>query len=127
MGFVGGPATLPSQLPYPIFYVLQLHCKHQIVYEFSLSLPLERFSDTVFDGVGLAGFNRAGQMLFYWLKLLYPCYSLLLFFPFFSSCLYRLVLWDWGLQTDSGVYHSLSALHCRSILIIIITIHHDVL
>ena len=30
---------------------------------------------------------RAGIMLFYWPKLLYPCYSLLLFFPFSSFCL----------------------------------------
>ena len=31
--------------------------------------------------------SRAGPMLFYWPKLLYPYYSLLLFFPFSSSCL----------------------------------------
>ena len=54
--------------------------------------------------VGLAGFksnpdgvgnpmvwdwrvSRAGPMLLYWLKLLYPYYSLLLFFPFSSFCL----------------------------------------
>ena len=50
-------------------------------------------------------------MLFYWPKLLYPYYSLLLFFPSLLS-VYRLKLW--------GVYHSLSALHCRHFLIIII-------
>ena len=31
--------------------------------------------------------SRAGPMLFYWPKLLYPYYSLLLFFPFPPSCL----------------------------------------
>ena len=31
--------------------------------------------------------SRAGPMLLYWPKLLYPNYSLLLFFPFFSFCL----------------------------------------
>ena len=31
--------------------------------------------------------SRAGSMLFYWPKLLYPYYSFLLFFPFSSSCL----------------------------------------
>ena len=31
--------------------------------------------------------SRAGPMFFYWPKLLYPYYSLLLFFPFSSSCL----------------------------------------
>ena len=42
--------------------------------------------DPVFDGVGLAGF-KSRAMLFYWLKLLCPYYSLLLFFPFSSFCL----------------------------------------
>ena len=31
--------------------------------------------------------SRAGPLLFYWPKLLYPSYSLLLFFPFSSSCI----------------------------------------
>ena len=31
--------------------------------------------------------SRAGPMLFYWPKLLYPLYSLLLFFSFSSFCL----------------------------------------
>ena len=31
--------------------------------------------------------SRAGPMLFYWHKLLYPYYSLILFFPFSSFCL----------------------------------------
>ena len=41
--------------------------------------------------------SRAGPMLHYWPKLLYPYYSLVLFFPF---SVYRFVLWDWGLRTD---------------------------
>ena len=44
--------------------------------------------------------SRAGTMLLYWPKLLYPYYSLLLFFPFSSFCLHRLVSWSWGLRTD---------------------------
>ena len=43
-------------------------------------------SDPVFDGVGLAGFRRRPPFL-YWPKLLYPYYSLLLFFLFSSFCL----------------------------------------
>ena len=61
--------------------------------------------------------SKAGPMLFYWPKLLYPYYSLL-FFPFSSFCLYSLVLWGWGLRTDS-VYHSLSALHCSPFVIML--------
>ena len=42
-------------------------------------------ADPVFDGVGLVGFkSRANAFL--WPKLLYPYYSLLLFFPFSSFC-----------------------------------------
>ena len=44
-------------------------------------------------------------MLLYWSKLLYPYYSLLLFFPFSSSC--RLVLWGRSLRTNR-VYLSLA-------------------
>ena len=50
--------------------------------------------------------SRAVPMLFYWPKLLYPYYCLLLFFPF-SFAVYRLVLWGWGLRTDR-VYITLS-------------------
>ena len=46
--------------------------------------------------------SRAGPMLLYWPKLLYPYYSLLLFLS-----VYRLVLWGWGLRTDR-VYITLS-------------------
>ena len=44
--------------------------------------------------------------LFYWSKMLYPFYNLLLFFPSLLS-VYRLVLWGWGLRTDR-VYITLS-------------------
>ena len=50
--------------------------------------------------------SRAGPMLFYWPKLLYPYYRLL----YFSNSLlsvYRLVLWGWGLHTGR-VYITLS-------------------
>ena len=43
-------------------------------------------ADPVFDGVGLVGF-KSRPMLFHWPTLLYPYYSLLLFFPFSSFCL----------------------------------------
>ena len=50
--------------------------------------------------------SRAGPMLFYWPKMLYPFYNLLLFFPSRLS-VYRLVLSGWGLRTD-WVYITLS-------------------
>ena len=50
--------------------------------------------------------SRAGPMLLYWHKLLYPYYSLLLFSLSLLS-VYRLVLWGWGLRTDR-VYITLS-------------------
>ena len=40
----------------------------------------------VFDGVGLAGYKSRASA-FYWPQLLYPYYTLLLFFPFSSFCL----------------------------------------
>ena len=43
-------------------------------------------ADPVFDGVVMAGFKRRANA-FYWPELLYPYYSLLLFFPFSSYCL----------------------------------------
>ena len=43
--------------------------------------------------------SRAGPMLFYWPKLLFPCYSLLHFSISLLS-VYRLVLWGWALRTD---------------------------
>ena len=62
-------------------------------------------ADPVFDGVRLAGL-RAGSMLFYWPKLLYPYYDLLLF-SLSLLPVYILVLWGWGLRTDR-VYITLS-------------------
>ena len=50
--------------------------------------------------------SRGGPMVFYWPKMLYPFYNLLLFFPSLLS-VYRLVLWGWGLRTDR-VYITLS-------------------
>ena len=52
-----------------------------------LSVSLSNdLADPVFDGVGLVGFkSRAND--FYWPKLLYQYYRLLLFFTFSSSCL----------------------------------------
>ena len=62
--------------------------------------------------------SRAGPMLLYWPKLLYPYYILLLFYPF-SFCLWFSIV-GLGSSDWQGVYHSLLALHCRPFLIIII-------
>ena len=63
--------------------------------------------------------SRAGTMLFYWPKLLYPCYSLTIFpFLFFLS-----IVWYCGAMVFGLIWVSLSALHCRPLLIIIIIIH----
>ena len=51
--------------------------------------------------------SRAGPMLFYWPKMLYPYYSLLYYFSLFILPVYTLVLWGWGLWTDR-VYITLS-------------------
>ena len=59
-------------------------------------------------------------MLFYGPKLLYPYYSLLLFFHF-SFTVYRLLLLGWGLRTDR-VYITLSQPCTADLLIIIIII-----
>ena len=72
--------------------------------------------DPVFDGVGLSS-SRAGPMPFCW-----PSCSLLFCLQLFSLSLlfvYRLVVWGWGLRTES-VNLPLPALHCQSFLIIII-------
>ena len=65
-------------------------------------------ANPVFDGVGLAW---DWPMLLYWRKLLYPYYSLLIFFPFSFLSI--------GWYCGAGVFGligctSLSALHCRS-------------
>ena len=51
--------------------------------------------------------SRAGPMLLYWPKLLYPYYSLPYSFSLSLLSVYRLVLWGWGLRTDR-VYITLS-------------------
>ena len=60
-------------------------------------------------------------MLFYWPKLLYPYYSLLIFFPFslFLSIGSYCGAEVFGLIV---VYHSLSSLRCRPLSLIIIMI-----
>ena len=66
--------------------------------------------------------SRACQCFFIGLSCSIPT---IVFYYFSLSLLlvYRLVLWDWGLRTDRVyIYHSLSALHCRPLLIIIIII-----
>ena len=50
--------------------------------------PSETIFLTPYSMVWACQVSRAGSMLFHWLKLLYPYYSLLLFFPFSSSCRY---------------------------------------
>ena len=71
-----------------------------------LSVLWNDLADPIFDGVGLAGFkSRANDFL-----LASAALSLLLSSPLFSASLfsvYRLVLWGWGLLTDS-VYITLS-------------------
>ena len=71
-------------------------------------------ADPAFDGVGQADFKSRANA-FYWHKPLYPYYSLLLFFLSLLS-VYRFLLWGWGLRTDR-VYNTLTALHCRDLLI----------
>ena len=65
--------------------------------------------------------SRAGPMLFFGLGC---CIPTIILYSFSLSLLsvYRLVLWGWGLRTIGCIYHSLSALHCRPFLIIIIII-----
>ena len=57
----------------------------RILISFSVSLWND-LANPEFDGVGLAGFKSRANA-FYWPKLLYPYYGLLLFFPFSSFCL----------------------------------------
>ena len=51
---------------------------------FSVSLWID-LANPVCDGVGLAGYKSRANASF-WPRLLYPYYSLLLFFPFSSFC-----------------------------------------
>ena len=57
----------------------------RIFIPFSVSLWND-LANPVFDGVGLAGFKRRADASLL-SKMLYPYYSLLLFFPFSSFCL----------------------------------------
>ena len=84
-----------------------------------LSVSLWNYlANPVFDGALLAGFKSRAN-IFYWPKLLYSYYSLLLFL-FFLSIGWYCGAGIFGLM--GGVHHSLSALHCRPFLIIIIKI-----
>ena len=86
----------------------------------SLSVPLERSCWPRIRWCGTGGFQEQGQCFFYWTKLLYSYCSLLLFFPFYSSCLYVGI---WGAVVFGIIdLHSLSALHSRPLLIITIII-----
>ena len=57
------------------------------------------FADTVFDGVGLAGFKSSANVFSIGLSCSMPT---IVFYYFSLSLLpvYRLVLWGWGLPTD---------------------------
>ena len=80
-----------------------------------LSLSLwNDLADPVFDGLDWR-VSTAGPMLFHSPKLFYPNYRLLLYLAFSSSCLKVGIV---GL----GSLDSLSALHCRPLLIKIIII-----
>ena len=86
----------------------------------SVSLWNYDLADPVFDGAGLAGFESKANA-FYWPSCFFPTiYSLRLFFPF---CSFLSIGWYCG----AGVFGlvgcitlSLSILHCRPLLIIII-------
>ena len=67
----------------------------------------------------ICGFQEKGQCFFIDLSCSLP--TIVFYYSSLSfHSVYRLVLWGWGFRTDSFVYHSLSALHCPSFLIIII-------
>ena len=84
-----------------------------------LRVPLERLVDLAFDGVGLAVFKRRANALFTGLICSIPT----IVFNYFSLSLlsvYKVGIVGLGSSDWWGVYHSLSALHCRPLLIIII-------
>ena len=72
---------------------------------FSVSLWND-LANSVFDGVGLAGFKSRANAYFFGLSCSIPT---IVFYSFSLSLLsaYRLVLWGWGLRTDM-VYITLS-------------------
>ena len=66
-----------------------------------IPLPVSLWNDLgdpVFDGVGW-WVSRAGPMPFYWPNCLLPV--CLLLFSFSLLSFYGLVIWGWGLQTDT--------------------------
>ena len=69
---------------------------------------LNYLANLVFNGVGL-GVSRAGPLLLYWPKLIYPYYIIIVSYYFSLSLLfvYSLVLWGRGLRIDR-VYITLS-------------------
>ena len=84
-------------------------------------------AEPLFDGVGLAGFKSRANAFFIGLSCSIPT-IVFYYFPLSLFPVYRLVLWGWGLRTEKVytvqyINHSLSAFHCRPLLIIIIIIH----
>ena len=83
-----------------------------------LSVPLECSCWPSLRRCGAGGFKEQGQCFFIGLSCSIP----IIVFYYFSISLfpvYRLVLWGWCLRTDRVYYHSLTALHCRPLLMII--------
>ena len=78
---------------------------------------LDDLADPVFNGVGLTGFNSQAFSFFISLSCSIPT-IVFCYFSFSLLSVYRLVLCGWGFRTND-LYHSLPALHCRPILIII--------
>ena len=84
-----------------------------------LPVPLwNNLADPVFDGVGLTGFKSRSNT-FYCPKLLYPYFSLPLFFTF-SLLVFYFGDGVFGLIWCRSLY--ISALHCKPLLIIVIII-----
>ena len=115
-----------------VLWLLLGPCSHLIVGLFSITEPLchvprsvslwNDLSDPVFDGVGLAGFkSRANAVLLAWSAVSFLSQTILSF-----SSFHWLVVWGWGLWTDS-VTHSLSTLHSGLQIIIIIKLNFPIL
>ena len=84
----------------------------------SLSAPVERSCWSCIRWCGTGGFQDQVQCFFIVLSCSIP-FCLLLFFSFSSFCLYDSIVGLWSLYWW-GVDRSLSALHCRPLLIIIV-------